>query len=57
MNKRDQMLGMGADISRRNFLNGVSVAIGASLLPSTSHALDVGKQDLRGYYPPQRSGT
>jgi len=56
MNKRDRKLGMDADISRRDFLNGVSVAIGASLLPSTSHAVDVGKQDLRGYYPPQRSG-
>jgi spermidine dehydrogenase len=56
MIERDRKLGMDADISRRDFLNGVSVAIGASLLPSTSHAVDIGKQDLRGYYPPQRSG-
>ncbi len=47
---------MDADISRRDFLNGVSVAIGASLLPSSSHAQDVGAQDVAGYYPPQLSG-
>ncbi len=47
----DQQLGMDANISRRDFLNGVSVAIGASLLPSSSGATDVGKQDLAGYYP------
>ena len=57
MNKKDRMLGMDADISRRDFLNGVNVAMGASLMPSSSHALDIGKQDLRGYYPPQRTGT
>ena len=47
---------MHADISRRDFLNGVSVAIGASLLPPSSVAQDIGKQDLAGYYPPQLSG-
>jgi hypothetical protein len=47
----DQQLGMDANISRRDFLNRVSVAIGASLLPSSSGATDVGKQDLAGYYP------
>ncbi len=46
----DQQLGMDANISRRDFLNGVSVAIGASLLPSSSGATDVGRQDLAGYY-------
>ncbi len=45
-----QQLGMGANISRRDFLNRVSVAIGASLLPSSSGATDVGKQDLAGYF-------
>ena len=30
----DRQLGMDADISRRDFLGGVSVAIGASLLPA-----------------------
>ena len=47
---------MNADISRRDFLNGVSVAIGASLLPSSAVAQDVGAQDLAGYYPPELSG-
>ncbi len=56
MNQQDRHLGMDADISRRDFLNGVSVAIGASLLPSSSHAQDVGAQDVAGYYPPQLSG-
>ena len=56
MNRRDRQLGMDADISRRDFLNGVSVAIGATLLPSSSHAQDAGAQDVAGYYPPQLSG-
>jgi len=56
MKARDRQLGMYADISRRDFLNGVSVAIGASLLPPSSIAKDIGQQDLAGYYPPQLSG-
>lgn len=56
MNTGDRRLGMNADISRRDFLNGVSIAVGASLLPSTSIAVDVGEQDLAGYYPPRLSG-
>ncbi len=53
---RDRQLGMSADISRRDFLNGASVAIGASLLPRLTAAQEVGRQDLPGYYPPERSG-
>ena len=56
MNRRDRKLGMGSDISRRDFLNGVSVVIGASLLPLDSFAKDVGEQGLAGYYPPLLSG-
>jgi spermidine dehydrogenase len=56
MNARDRKLGMHADITRRDFLNGVSVAIGATLLPSPAVAQDVGAQDLAGYYPPELSG-
>ena len=56
MNQLDRRLGMNADISRRDFLNGVSVAIGASLLPTSSNAQDIGAQDVAGYYPPQLSG-
>ena len=37
---------MNADISRRDFLNGASLAIGASLLPQSSVAQDIGKQDI-----------
>jgi spermidine dehydrogenase len=33
MNSKDKELGMGKPIERRDFLNGVGVAIGASLLP------------------------
>ena len=56
MNEQDRRLGMHADISRRDFLNGVSVAVGSSLLPSASIADIPGAQDLAGYYPPQLSG-
>ena len=56
MKQRNRQLGMDADITRRDFLNGVSVAIGASLLPSSSNSQDVGAQDVAGYYPPQLSG-
>jgi len=56
MKSTDHKLGMNADISRRDFLNGVSVAIGASLLPGPSVAQDLGRQDLAGYYPPRLSG-
>ena len=56
MNKRDRQLGMGADISRRDFLNGAGVAIGASLLPHDASADVPGAQDVTGYYPPQLSG-
>ena len=34
MDARDQRLGMDRAISRRDFLNGVSVVVGASLLPA-----------------------
>ncbi len=56
MNSTDRQLGMDKDISRRDFLNGVSIAIGASLLPGTASALDVGAQDIPGYYPPELTG-
>jgi spermidine dehydrogenase len=56
MNYSDKELGMDRTISRRDFLNGVSVAIGATLVPAASHAIDRGRQDVRGYYPPKLSG-
>lgn len=56
MNRADRRLGMDIDISRRDFLNGVGVAIGASWLPSQSDAADIGAQDVPGYYPPKLAG-
>ncbi len=56
MNKTDRQLGMNAGITRRDFLSGVSVAVGASLLPAASNAQDIGAQDLPGYYPPELTG-
>ena len=51
----DSELGMFADISRRDFLNGVGVAIGTSLLPTESMSAP-GAQDMPGYYPPALQG-
>lgn len=58
MNKKDRLLGMGQDISRRDFLNGVSVAVGAAMLPGSSFAqnLSANAQDLPAYYPPELTG-
>jgi len=56
MNKTDRKLGMDKGISRRDFLSGVSIAVGASLLPGTTSAQDVGAQDVPGYYPPELTG-
>ena len=56
MNPRDRELGMNAAITRRDFLDGVGVAIGAALLPHSAQADDVGAQDLAGYYPPALTG-
>jgi spermidine dehydrogenase len=56
MKRTDRQLGMDRDISRRDFLNGVSIAVGAALLPGTATAQDVGAQDVPGYYPPELTG-
>ncbi|MDE0366899.1 MAG: NAD(P)/FAD-dependent oxidoreductase [Gammaproteobacteria bacterium] len=56
MKARDRELGMNAAITRRDFLDGMGVAIGASLLPGTARAADIGAQDLPGYYPPALTG-
>ena len=54
--KRDRSLGMDADITRRDFLNGVGVAVGASLAPSIGTTAHPGAQDMPGYYPPALQG-
>jgi len=56
MKRTDRQLGMDKAISRRDFLNGVSIAIGASLLPGTVFAQDFSAQDMPGYYPPELTG-
>jgi spermidine dehydrogenase len=56
MNSRDRRLGLDRAISRRDFLNGVSVAIGASLLPACGRN-DEPISDLpAAYYPPAETG-
>ena len=58
MNKTDRNLGMGTDISRRDFLNGCRLAVGASLLPGAALAQDsyIAAQDIPNYYPPEITG-
>ena len=60
---RDHVLGMGAPITRRDFLNGVAVAVGGSvaggLVPgfaATGEAAAATPQDNAGYYPPTLTG-
>jgi len=63
-NDRDRDLGMGCPITRRDFLNGVSIAIGASILganPAWVEAFGVPEQAFApekdpGYYPPAKTG-
>ena len=56
MDSRDRRLGLGRAISRRDFLNGVSVAIGASLLPACAKTGDPVAEGLSAYYPPAETG-
>ena len=56
-------MGVGARITRRDFLNGVSVAVGGSiaggLLPGLAmpgRAAAAAPQDQAGYYPPALTG-
>jgi spermidine dehydrogenase len=60
----DRELGMGRDISRRDFLNGISIAVGTSLVPANSswlHAFGAPQSPFApekdpGYYPPAKTG-
>ena len=55
----DRTLGMDRPIDRRDFLNGVAVAIGAIGAPGFSLAADPAApwpQDQPGYYPPALNG-
>jgi len=55
----EKYLGMDRHISRRDFLNGVAVTIGSSLLPAAAQAFDESTQapeKAPGYYPPALTG-
>lgn len=52
MDRNDRRLGMNRAISRRDFLGGVGVAFGASLLPGCSRSHDPIADRGGQYYPP-----
>ena len=60
--KRDLSLGMGSNITRRDFLNGCAVAVGASLAatsPGWLEAMSVADASAEkdpAYYPPAKTG-
>ncbi len=57
--ERDRILGMGAKITRRDFLNGVAITAGAALIPPemwAAAAADLEPQNAAGYYPPAKTG-
>ena len=65
MNRRDRELGMDREITRRDFLSGVNIAVTGSLLSTPlaqafaaleDSAGDVSAQMMPGYYPPVRDG-
>lgn len=61
LNKRDRELGMDRNVTRRDFLNGIALTLGAAALPAELHALlgDDAKylgQDERDYDPPALTG-
>ena len=56
MTKKDAKLGMDRDITRRDFLNGASIAVGGSLLPHQLLAQNSPAQSLPDYYPPALTG-
>ncbi|HZR58681.1 MAG TPA: NAD(P)-binding protein [Terriglobales bacterium] len=57
-NSRDRELGMSRKITRRDFMNGVAVAAGAAMLPtSLLGAIDFAeRQNSADYYPPALTG-
>jgi spermidine dehydrogenase len=58
-NSYDRYLGMHRDITRRDFMNGAAMAIGASWLPHFSIGDLPGSQEPQneaGYYPPMKTG-
>ena len=56
MNTDDRTLGMGREISRRDFINGAAVTAGALAMPSLSSAQATPGSDPAQHYPPERMG-
>ena len=56
MDKKDQRLGMDRPIARRDFLNGVGIAIGASLFPAAVSGVAGASDASATYYPPAETG-
>jgi spermidine dehydrogenase len=54
--KHDRELGMDRPITRRDFLDGVAIAIGAAGLASPAFAANAFPQDRPGYDPPTLTG-
>lgn len=59
MNDHDRYLGMDRAITRRDFLNGAAIAIGATFVPQhwafgSTTAME--PQNQSGYYPPTKTG-
>jgi spermidine dehydrogenase len=52
----DRYLGMDRAITRRDFLNGMAMAIGASLVPGKTFGRAGEAQERPGYYPPTLTG-
>src|SRR5271165_2512677 len=58
-NDNDKDLGMDRSISRRDFLNGVALTIGSTLIPASALAFDdapFAPEKAAGYYPPALTG-
>ncbi len=56
MNTNDRGLGMGRKIKRRDFINGVSAAAGAMVLPKWALAQEFAPERAPDYYPPALTG-
>ncbi|MGA3103781.1 MAG: FAD/NAD(P)-binding protein [Terriglobales bacterium] len=63
MDDKNRKLGMGQEITRRDFLNGVSIGVGASLVGSSTWVQAFGvpgpspeQANDAGYYPPAKTG-
>jgi len=57
VNPKDRALGMDRKITRRDFLNGVALTIGAAMLPpQLLRLLETDPEKLPDYYPPALTG-